>query len=143
MSVFTPPQLGHRKKGQNAGNQWAYSVKPTSRQKFLGFPIFYNDVLYFIIFSNIFKFSFFSDTPRCPWGSSARRGSGAQFPRAPRMTKTCEDVMRSATRNSDDESSWTFSGHVGAANEHVARVAIFFANPMFFVLFLGLSVAKI
>ena len=30
-------------KGQNDGNPCAYSEKPTSRRKFLGFPIFHRD----------------------------------------------------------------------------------------------------
>ena len=50
VSVFPPPQLGHRKNAQNAGNHWTYSVKPTSRQKFPGFAIFYSDFLDFFIF---------------------------------------------------------------------------------------------
>ena len=53
-SVITPAYPGRRKKGQNDGNPCAYSEKPTSRRKFLGFPIFYRDVLYFLIFCYIF-----------------------------------------------------------------------------------------
>ena len=49
VSVFTPPQPGRRKKGQNGGNHWAYSEKPTSRRKFLRFFNFYGDFLYFPI----------------------------------------------------------------------------------------------
>ena len=54
VSVFTPPQSGHRKKAQNAGNHWAYSVKLTSRRKIIGFPMFYGDFLYFPMFCCIF-----------------------------------------------------------------------------------------
>ena len=53
-SVITPVYPGRWKKGQNSGNPCAYSEKPTSRRKFLGFPIFYRDFLYFLIFCYIF-----------------------------------------------------------------------------------------
>ena len=53
-SVITPAYPGRWKKGQNDGNPCAYSEKPTSHRKFLGFPIFYRDFLYFLIFCYIF-----------------------------------------------------------------------------------------
>ena len=53
-SVITPAYPGHRKKGQNDGNPCVYSEKPTSRRKFLGFPIFYRDFVYFPSFCYIF-----------------------------------------------------------------------------------------
>ena len=46
-------------KAQNTGNHRAYGEKPTSRQKFLGFHIFYGDFLYFPIFCYIFLFFLF------------------------------------------------------------------------------------
>ena len=69
VSVFTPPQPGRRKKDQNAGNHSAYSVKPTSPLKFLGFAIFYCDSLYFLIFcyfSLFFLFFGHSHMNNCP-----------------------------------------------------------------------------
>ena len=53
-SVITPAYPGRWKKGQNDGNPCAYSEKPTSCRKFLGFPIYYRDFLYYFIFCYIF-----------------------------------------------------------------------------------------
>ena len=53
-SVITPACPGRWKKGQNDGNPCAYSEKPTSHRKFLGFRMFYMDFLYFLIFCYIF-----------------------------------------------------------------------------------------
>ena len=53
-SVITPAYPGRWKKGQNDGNPCAYSEKPTSRRKFLGFLIFYRNFLYFPMFCYIF-----------------------------------------------------------------------------------------
>ncbi len=52
-SVITPAYPGRWKKGQNSGNPCAYSEKPTSHRKFLGFLIFYRDFLYFPMFCYI------------------------------------------------------------------------------------------
>ena len=54
VSVITPAYPGRWKNGQNDGNPCAYSEKPTSRRKFLGFFIFYRDFLYFPMFCYIF-----------------------------------------------------------------------------------------
>ena len=57
-SVITPAYPGRWKKGQNDGNPCAYSEKPTSRRKFLGFPIFLHGFRIFPhILSGVLMFS--------------------------------------------------------------------------------------
>ena len=64
-SVITPAYPGRWKKGQNDGNPCAYSEKPTSRRKFLGFLIFYRDFLYFPMFLYTFLYTDPAAAIRC------------------------------------------------------------------------------
>ena len=125
-SVITPAYPGRWKKGQNDGNPCAYSEKPTSRRKFLGFPIFYRDFLYFHIFCYIFlrfpinghphivikhKAALYFAYPMCsilvphqPWNPAAllyidKPGSIERLTKAER-TRTWQQLQPTITKNS-------------------------------------------